>query len=66
MTLRQYLSLWTDNVSMKLYTHETKGLKHIETDTVDNLIDSDKEFLNYEIDNLQMDDDLLVVILNKN
>lgn len=69
MTVREFLSKWVDNVSIKIMQiPDTKNKKesktpiHIQTDNVDVLINSNKDFLDYEINNFQMDNDLLIVV----
>lgn len=69
MTVREFLSKWIDNVSIKIMQipdtknkKESKAPVYIQTDTVDVLLNSNKDFLDYEINNFQMDNDLLIVV----
>lgn len=66
MTVREFLSLWVDNVSIKIYSasaaEQFHNLNHCQTDTVDVLINSNKDFLDYYVENLQLDGDLITVV----
>ncbi len=72
MTVREFLSLWVDNISVKIYQVPIKeidkcsDLVHRQTATVDIMINSNQNFLDFNIENLQMDDDLIVVVCKAN
>ena len=64
MSIREFLSLWVDNISIKVYSASNieHDLTHCQTGTVEVLINSDKDFLDYYVESLQLDGDLIIVV----
>ena len=72
MTVRQFMALWVDNISMRIYQtpileiDKYPDLVHRQTGSIDILINSNQNYLDFEIDNLQNDDGLIVVVCKPN
>lgn len=72
MTVREFMALWVDDVSMKVYQVPIKEidkceeLVHRQTGSVDVLINSNQTYLDFEIQNLQYDDGLIIVVCKAN
>lgn len=72
MTVREFLKLWADNVTIKVYQRpiwkidKNSSLVHRQTANIDTMINSNQNFLDFEIENLQMDQDLIIVVCKAN
>lgn len=72
MTVREFLKLWADNVTIKVYQRSIQKIDknpfpvHRQTADVDTMINSNQNFLDFEIENLQMDQDLIIVVCKAN
>lgn len=68
MTVREFLKLWADNIDVKVYQipiskiDKSSALVCRQTADVATLLDSNQNYLDFDIENLQMDDDLLCVV----
>ena len=72
MKVREFMALWMDDVSIKVYQEPIKqidksgGLVHRQTGSVDVLIDSNQNYLDFDIVNLQYDDGLIIIVCKAN
>lgn len=73
MTVREFMAMWVDDdVSMKIYQRPIKkidkcdGLVHRQTGSVDVLINSNQNYLDFEIEYLMNDDGLIIVVCKAN
>jgi len=72
MTVRKFMALWVDNVNMKVYQTPIKEIDKCtdlvcrQTGSVDVLINSNQNYLDFEILNLQYEDGLIVVVCEAN
>lgn len=72
MTVREFLRLWTDNVTIKVYQipiwkiDKNPSSVHRQTADIDTMINSNQNFLDFEIENLQMDQNLIIVVCKAN
>lgn len=68
MTIREFLSLWIDDVTIEVYMIKKPiidnfhDLEHCMTANVDVMINCNKDFLDYTVENLQMNNDLIIVV----
>lgn len=72
MIVKDFLKLWVDNVTIKVYQmpilkiDKNPSLVHRQTADIDTMINSNQNFLDFEIENLQMDQDLIIVVCKAN
>lgn len=72
MTVRQFLALWVDNISVRVYQEpiieidKYEDLVHRQTGSVDVLLNSNQNYLDFKIVNLQDDDGLVIVVCKAN
>ena len=72
MTVREFMALWVDNVSMRVYQEPIKEIDIYpdlvcrQTGSVDVLINSGQNYLDFEILNLQFDNGLIIVVCKAN
>lgn len=72
MTVREFMSLWVDNVSIKVYQRpieeidKCSDLVYRQTGSVDVLINSNQNYLDFKILNLQYDDGIIVIVCEAN
>lgn len=72
MTVREFMSLWVDDVSMVVYQESIKeidrckDLVHRQSGSVDMLINSNQNYLDFEIVNFQDDDGGIVIVCKAN
>ena len=72
MTVREFMALWVDNVSIRVYQEPIKEIDIYpdlvcrQTGSVDILINSNQNYLDFEIVNLQYDDGLIIVVCKAN
>ena len=72
MTVREFMALWVDNVSMRVYQEPIKEIDIYpdlvcrQTGSVDVLISSNQNYLDFEISNLQYDDGVIVIVCKAN
>ena len=70
MTVREFLNLWADNIGVRIYQvpikeiDKSSALVCRQTADVATLLESNQNFLDFNIENLQMDYDLLCVVCN--
>lgn len=68
MTVREFMALWVDNVSIKVYQIPIKEVDKCtdlvcrQTGSVDVLINSGQNYLDFEILNLQYDNGLIIIV----
>ena len=68
MTVREFLKLWADNIDVKVYQVPIKEIDRSsalvcrQIADVATLLDSNQNYLDFNIVNLQMDDDLPCVV----
>lgn len=64
MTVRKFLSLWVDDISVQVYqllpSNELR--RYRQTGSVDVLINSNADYLDFNIVNLQMDDGMILIV----
>lgn len=72
MTVREFLKLWVDNIDVRVYQFPIKKIDRSsalvcrQTADVDTLLNSNQNYLDFNIENLQMNDDLLCVVCKAN
>lgn len=72
MTVREFMSLWVDNVSIKVYQEPIEEIDKCsdlvcrQTGSVDVLINSNQNYLDFKILNLQYDDGIIVIVCEAN
>ena len=72
MKVREFMALWVDDISIKIYQEPIKqidkigGLVHRQTGNVNMLINSNQNYLDFDIVNLQYDDGLIIVVCKVN
>lgn len=72
MTVREFLKLWVDNITIKVYQRpiwkidHNSNCVHRQTADINTMINSNQNYLDFEIDNLQMDQDLIIVVCKAN
>ena len=72
MTVREFMSMWVDNISMKIYQRPIKKIDKCDdlvlrqTGSTDVLINSNQNYLDFEIESLMDDDGRIVVICKAN
>ena len=66
MNIRHFLSMWVDNISIKVYQMLTtdKGslLRYRQSGPIDILLNGDADYLDFDIFNLQMDDGMILIV----
>lgn len=72
MTVREFMAMWVDDISIKVYQRPIKkidkcdDLVHRQTGSVDVLINSNQNYLDFEIEYLMQDDDLIIIVCKAN
>ncbi len=72
MTVREFMSLWVDDVSMVVYQEPIKAIDKCkdlirrQSGSVDVLINSNQNYLDFEIVNLQDDGGRIVIVCKAN
>lgn len=72
MTVREFMSMWVDDISMKVYQRPIKKIDKCndlvprQTGSIDVLINSNQNYLDFEIEYLMDDDGLIVVVCKAN
>lgn len=72
MTVREFLKLWVDNIDVRIYQFPIKKIDRSsalvcrQTADVATLLNSNQNYLDFNIENLQMNDDLLCVVCKAN
>lgn len=72
MTVRKFMALWTDNVKMKVYQIPIKEIDKCkepvlrQAGSVNFLINSNQNYLDFEIRNLQSDNGIIVIVCEAN
>lgn len=72
MTVREFMALWVDDVGVKVYQMPIKEIDKCtdlvcrQTGSVDVLINSNQNYLDFEILNLQYDNGLIIVVCEAN
>lgn len=73
LTVRQFLELWSDNISVRVLqipiqkiSKGDRSLIHRQTDFVNTLLNSGANYLDFQVVNLQMDFDLICVTCKAN
>lgn len=72
MTVREFLKLWVDNIDVRVYQFPIKKIDRSsalvcrQTADVATLLNSNQNYLDFNIENLQMNDDLLCVVCKAN
>lgn len=72
MTVREFMAMWADDISMKVYQRPIKkidkcdDLVHRQTGSIDVLINSNQNYLDFEVEYLMQDDDLIIVVCKAN
>ena len=72
MTVREFMEVWSDNVSVKVYQTPIKEidkcneLVHRQTGSVDVLLDSNQNYLYFNLDYALENDGLIVVVCTAN
>ena len=72
MTVKEFMSLWIDDVNMVVYQEPIKEIDNCkdlvrrQSGSVDVLINSNQNYLDFEIVNLQDDDGRIVVVCKAN
>ena len=72
MTVREFMSWWVDNVSMRVYQEPIKEIDIYpdficrQTGSVDVLIRINQNYLDFEIVNLQDDNGVIVIVCKAN
>lgn len=72
MTVKEFMALWVDNVSMAIYQEPIAGIdksSHLvrrQSGSVDMLINSNQNYLDFNVVNLQDDDGVIVVVCRAN
>jgi hypothetical protein len=72
MIVKEYLALWADNPSIKIMQMPIKKIDkssdpvHRQTALVSELLESNQNYLDFEIVYFLMDDDLLIVVCKAN
>ena len=72
MTVREFMALWVDSVGMRVYQKPIKEIDKYpdlicrQTGSVDVLINSNQNYLNFEILNVQYDDGLIIIVCEAN
>lgn len=72
MTVREFMALWVDNIGLKVCQEPIKeidkcaGLVCRQIGTIDVLINSNQNYLDFEIVNLQKDNGIIVVVCKAN
>lgn len=72
MTVREFMSMWVDDISMKIYQRPIKKIDKCDdlvlrqTGSIDVLINSNQNYLDFEIESLMDDDGRIVVICKAN
>ena len=63
MKVKDFLNLWFDDISFKVYEKliPSNTLVHRQTNSISNLLNSNEKFLEYEVIGLQMNNDLIVM-----
>ena len=68
MTVREFLKLWADSIGVKVCQIPIKKIDRLvcrQIADVDTLLDSNQNYLDFNIESLQMDNDLLCVVCSK-
>lgn len=72
MTVREFMEVWADNISIKVYQTPIKAidkcndLVHRQTGSVDVLLDSNQNYLDFNLDYALEDDGLIIVVCTAN
>lgn len=72
MTVREFMAVWADNVSMRVYQVPIKEIDRCsdlvcrQTGTIDVLINSNQNYLDFEIQSVQEDHGLIIVVCEAN
>ena len=72
MTVREFMAMWVDDISIKVYQRPIKeidkcdALIHRQTGSIDVLINSNQNYLDFEVEYLMQDDDLIIVVCKAN
>ena len=72
MTVREFLALWVVNVSIRVYQEPIEEIDKYpdlicrQAGSVNVLINSNQNYLDFEISNLQLDDGVIVIICAAN
>ena len=72
MTVKEFMSMWVDDISIKVYQRPIEkidncnALVHRQTGSIDVLINSNQNYLDFEIEHLMDDDGLIIVVCKAN
>lgn len=72
MTVREFMAVWVDNVSMRVYQVPIKEIDSCsdlvcrQTGTIDVLINSNQNYLDFEIQSVREDHGLIIVVCEAN
>lgn len=72
MTVKEFMAMWVDDVSMKIYQRPIKKIDRCndlvlrQTGTVDMLISSNQNYLDFEIEYLMEDEGRIIVVCKAN
>lgn len=72
MKVREFMELWVDNVDLKVYQEPIKQIdKNVrlvlrQIGSVNVLLDSNQNYLDFDIVNLQYDDGFIIVVCRAN
>lgn len=72
MKVREFMELWADDISIKVYQEPIKqidkrgGLVCRQVGSINVLINSNQNYLDFDIVNLQYDDGLIIIVCKAN
>lgn len=72
MTVKEFMSMWVDDISIKVYQKPIKKIDKCDdlvcrqTGSIDVLLNSNQNYLDFEIEYLMEDDGLIIVVCMAN